>query len=578
MHLRRFLGGAAVVTLVATPLLSTTTAGAQTAGSGRADVGATLVSVDVGGGALSIRLLDDALSALTGSSPSASTSLSPLHVSSNLVPGLAVDVPPVGTSSTGAEDKEDVSPALPTSPAFGGSLHAVLSSIVDAAGARSGLDATLSNVTLAGGLASIPAATVAAAGDSAADSSEANRTISIPSIEVLDLSALLDAVGLPLANLPVDDLLALLGGLGLDLPDLSDPAAAVAELDAAIDYLQTQTGTLTTAICQEVDGLLDTLGGLTGTGDVGETVGEVVDGVSGGTPIGEVIDDVLGGLGGGGGLLSAQALPVSCASVTGTVADLIDDLQAIVADVLSTALSLLDDTSLLSVEGIEVGMVARSAETLEGSVADVTGTIGSVSVGDLSLPALDGLDLGAGASVLNAASQAVTDAVGGVLALVDTDLAGLVDVDVLEIVEDVASADGVTNAVASVTALKATINPVGLLGAADLTGTVGSVITELGGTVPALAPALSQLEAALGGVELLTSPSAITVGQLSSTSEYRTAAAQAPTPTTAPTSPVSSPSLPRTGADDMALPALAAGLLAAVTFAVRRRLEAYGRS
>ena len=567
------------MSIAAAPLLATTTAGAQVANvsAGRADVGATLLSVDVGDGALSVRVLDDVIAAATGDAPGASTSLSPLHVSSSLVPGLAVDVPPVTTSSTGAEDKKDVSPALPSSPAFAGSLHAVLSSVVDAAGARSGLDATLSDLSLAGGLASLPSGTVSALGDAATGNASASRTISIPSIEVLNLAAVLDAVGAPLANLPVDDLLALLGGLGIDVPDLSDPAAAVAELDEAIDYLQTQTGTLTSAICQQVDGLLGGLGGLTGTSGVGETVGTVVDEVAGGTPIGEVVDGVLGGLLGAG--VGTKALPVSCSSVTGTVNDLIDDLQAIVADVLSTALSLLADTSLLSVEGVEVGMVARSAETLEGSLADVTGTIGSVTVGNLEVPGVSGLDLTAATGVLAAAGDAVTAAVADVLSLVDANLADLVDVDVLDIVEDVAHADGVTNAVASVTALKATINPVGLLSGAALEGTVGSVLTQLGGTVPAIAPVVGQLEAALGGIELLGSASSITVGQLSSTSQYSASAAQAPTPGPGtPSSPTPTGQLPRTGSEDVVLPAMAVAMLAAVTFAIRRRLEAYGRS
>jgi hypothetical protein len=577
MHLRRLLGSAAVVSIAAAPLLATTTAGAQVANvsAGRADVGATLLAVDVGDGALSVRVLDDVIAAATGGAPGASTSLSPLHVSSSLAPGLAVDVPPVSTSSTGAEDKKDVSPALPTSPAFGGSLHAVLSSVVDAAGARSGLDATLSDLSLAGGLASLPSGTVSALSDAATGSASASRTISIPSIEVLNLAAVLDAVGAPLANLPIDDLLALLGGLGIDVPDLSDPAAAIAELDAAIELLQGQTGALTAAICQQVDGILDSLGGLAGTSEVGETVDTVVEEVAGGTPIGDVVDDVLGGL--LGASVGTKALPVSCSSVTGTVNDLIDDLQAVVADVLSTALSLLADTSLLSVEGVEVGMVARSAETLEGSLADVTGTIGSVTVGNLAVPGVSGLDLTAATGVLAAAGDAVTAAVADVLSLVDANLADLVDVDVLDIVEDVAHADGVTNAVASVTALKATINPVGLLGVAALEGTVGSVLTQLGGTVPAIAPVVGQLEAALGGVELLGSASTITVGQLSSTSQYQASAAQAPTPTS-PSAPTPTGQLPRTGSEDVVLPAMAVAMLAAVTFAIRRRLEAYGRS
>lgn len=572
MRTKRVLGAAAAAAVaVIAPLSTAIASAADVTGVGTGTIGATVLQVDVGegGSVLSVRVLGDDGTSTTdpaNGSPSSSTSLSPLTISSQTVPALNLSVPAVTTSSTGAEDSKSVSES-PAVPALTGSIGASLSSVVDSVGARSGLDATLSNVGVAGGLLSVPSAAVNLATKATGTNASATRTISIPSIEVLNLGAVLEAVGLPLEALPLDDLLALLAGLGISVPDVADPAAVVDAVNDAIDSVQGQTGPLTAEICSTVDGALGEVGDLVDVGGVGDTVDDVVDDVDdavGDAPIGgsddvdDVLDDPLG-------TLSAQQVAVSCASLTGTVEDLVDELQTVVSDLLGSVLSLLDDTSLLSVSGIEVGLVADATESVDSSVATVTGTIGEVKVGALSVPGVSGLDLTAATDVLNGAADTITSAVGSVLGTINADLAGLVDVDVLDIVESVTTEGGYTKALASVTALTATIDPTGLLGASfAATDPVSAVLDEVGGTVPALSPVMAELEAALGGLDILTSPSTITVGRLSSSSSFRALAAGETPPTIG-----TSGELPRTGTE-AALPAMAAVLVAGVALGVRR--------
>jgi hypothetical protein len=495
-------------------------------------------------------------------SPVASTSVTPLTISSGIAPALNFTSPAVSTSSSGAEDSQTVSPDLPDVPAFTGSLTATLASIVDAAGARSGVDATLDDLSLAGGLLSIPSATAALATDAATGKANATRSISIPSIEVLDLAAVLEGAGLSLPDLDLDTILGLLDGLGLALPEIPDPEGVVTTVNDTIDSLQGETGPLTADICAEVDGLLGTVGGLAGTGAVDDAADEIIDTVDGAT--GGVLPDTPDV-----GLLSKE-LPVSCASLTGTVEDLVDELQGVIASVLTSILATLDGTPLLSAEGIQIGLVADAQSTVESSVAEVTGTIGSVKVGALAVPGVSGLDLGAAADVLNAAGDTVSAAVGSVLGLVNAQLADMVDVDVLAITESVSPDGEYAKAEAAVTALKATLTPPGLLtGALDLNGTVGDLLGETGAAVPALAPVMSQLGVALGGLDVLTSPSTITVGQLTSSSSFRPVTASVPGTTTG----TPSGELPRTGSD-AALPAIAAVLVAGIALGIRRFVAA----
>src|SRR5207247_8208472 len=86
-----------------------------------------------------------------------------------------------------------------------------------------------------------------------------NRSLEIPSIEVLNLGAVLNALGTSLTALPISDLLALLTRMGVSVPNVSDPASAITALNSAIDLLQGATGNITSALCGQLDGVLGTI-------------------------------------------------------------------------------------------------------------------------------------------------------------------------------------------------------------------------------------------------------------------------------------------------------------------------------
>ena len=562
MRTKRLLGAAAAATIAAiAPLSATIASAAEPTGVGTGTVSSSLLQLDVdGGNVLSVRVLGtDGTSSIDpskGASKSA-TSLTPLTISSKTVPALNVSTPSVGTSSTGAEDKKTVSPQLPSVPAFSGTMTADLSSIVDAVGARSGLSSALSNVGIAGGLVSVPKSTVQLGTDAATAAAKGTQSISIPSIEVLNLGAVLDALGLPLSSLPLDKLQALLGPLGKSLPNLSDPTAVVTQVNQALGTLAGQSGALTASICQQVDGILGTVGGLAGTGAAADAANTIIDTVGSTTG---------GGVPGVPSLLRAQALP-SCSSVTGTVQDLVNQLNGVVASVVTSLLDTLAHTSLLSVQGVDVGLVADARSTIESSVADVTGKIGSVKVGALAVPGVSGLDLTSAAGVLSGAGDAVSAAIGSVLGTINAQLAKMVDVDVLKITKNVANVGGYNTATAAVTALTATLTPPALLtGALNLGNSAGDLLGQVGATVPALSPLMTQLEATLGGLDLLTAPTSIAVGTLSSQGAYKAVAATPGTPTTGG-------ELPRTGGSNAAIPAMAAVLVAGIALGIRRFLN-----
>ena len=564
MRTKRLLGAVAAATIAAiAPLSATIARAAEPTGVGTGTVSSTLLQVDVGanGNVLSVRVLGDDGSSTndpSNGSPASATSLTPLTISSGVVPALNVTTPSISTSSTGAEDKTSKSLDLPSSPASSGSLTATLSSVVDAVGARSGIDASLTNLSVAGGLLNVPSAKATLGTNAATGEASGTRSISIPSIEVLNLGAVLKALGLPLADLKLDTLLGLLNGLGVELPDVPDPIGTIATVGSAIDSVQADTSATLAEACASVDTILDTVGGIAGTDAVGDAADQITDTVGGALP----------GPGDVSLPLSSQSVASVCADANATVQDLIDDLQSVIGKVISSVLAVLDGTSLLSVQGIEIGLVADAKSTVETSIAKVTGTIGSVKVGNLEVPGVSGLDLTSAADVLAGAADAVTAAVGDVLGLVNAQLANLVDVDVLKIEELVAPDGDYTKATAGVTALTATITPPALVtGAIDLNDTAAGLLGQVSTAVPALAPVMGQLEASLGGLDLLTAPSTITVGKLTSASSFRPLAAAVPT------APTTGSELPRTGTN-AAIPAIAAVLVGGVALAIRRFLAA----
>ena len=105
------------------------------------------------------------------------------------------------------------------------------------------------------------------------------------------------------------------------------------------------------------------------------------------------------------------------------------------------------------------------------------------------------------------------------------------------------------------------------LGGAPLEAVTVVAPRMVGAAVPALAPVMSQLNAALGGLDLLTAPTTITVGRVTSASAFRPVAA---TIGTTPTG-----QLPRTGTN-AAVPAMAAVLVAASSCASTRHGRSHG--
>src|SRR5262245_48377265 len=128
MRTKRLLGAAAAATIAAiAPLSATIAEAAEPSGVGTGTVSSTLLSVNVGDGLLSVRVLGDDGTSTTDPAKGTSmgsTSLTPLTISSTAVPALNVTSPSITSSSTGAEDKQSVSPELPAVPAFSGTLSA----------------------------------------------------------------------------------------------------------------------------------------------------------------------------------------------------------------------------------------------------------------------------------------------------------------------------------------------------------------------------------------------------------------------------------------------------------------------
>ncbi|MCU1378679.1 MAG: hypothetical protein JWN29_1662 [Acidimicrobiales bacterium] len=582
----RLLAAVAAGSLLAAGPLAGFASAADPAGVGTGTVSATAVRVDLGanGDLLSIRVLGDdgssTIDPIKGARRSSET-LRPLTISSKRIPALDLSVPAVATTSTGAEDKRAVEPAVPNQAAFSGKLNAIASSVVDGAGARAALSAGLANLKLAGGLVHVPTGLVQVSSRAAGAEASGSRSITIPDIRVLDLSAVLDGLGLKLTDLSVTQLLTLLRSLGVTLPGIADPAAAVAALNTAIDTVKAQTGALTAELCATVDGLLAALGGVTGlvggavnslpqvpTGGATSTL-PAIGTVPGGNVVLPIVNNVLPGLG-----LKAAALPTnfSCSNLTGTVQDLLTTVQSALGKVLAGGLAQLGDTALLSVKDVKVSLVATATDAVDTSVADVTASIGQVKVGNLAVPGVSGLDLAAPVATLNQAAAAIQSAVGSVLAAVNANLASLVKVDVLKIEKVVGSAGAYTHAASTVTALTATLTPPATLGAAliDLTAVpTSTVLGTLATTVPTIAPVMGQLEATLGGLQALSGPSSVTIGQLTGDATFRPVAASVPgqAVTGVPTG-----ELPRTGGD-AALPAMAAVVLGGAALAIRRLLR-----
>ncbi|MEO7430126.1 MAG: hypothetical protein ABIY48_12175, partial [Acidimicrobiales bacterium] len=248
------------------------------------------------------------------------------------------------------------------------------------------------------------------------------------------------------------------------------------------------------------------------------------------------------------------------------VAALLGTLGTDLRDLLDGILGGLADASLLSLDDLVVGVTARAGTTLASSVATVVGSVGAVRIGDQSL---GGIDAGAASTQIAALSDQVTSAVGGVLAIIDPSLAGLVQIDVLDQARSVSESGGATHAMATITALRALITPpdvCGVLAGFGLQDTLGSVLGGLGQLPAPLAP-ISEVLGTIGStvtcaavsgatpLRALTQPTMVEALSISGAGSFSVLAAAAP----------GSPGeLPATGGDGrlamLAVVMLAAGL------------------
>ena len=413
--------------------------------------------------------------------------------------------------------------------------------------AASGLSASLSDVNAVGGLVGLGSLKSTLESAASGTSSVATRGAAVNNITVLDLGALLAGLGLPLGELTPDKLLALVDSLGaqtgLPLPSGTTTAtAALAQLNAAIADLNATIATVpgtTTAITGAIDTTTSSL-----LGTVGSVTGVTV-------PLPTATQTV--------------------AEAVATVQALVAQVQALINDLYAKGLAALDNLALLRLEGVEVGVATKAVETVEGSAAAVTGKIGKIFVGGVELPT-NSLDLAADAAKVSAAVADINTRLASVLGIVSPDLANLVKVSVLDQATSVVSEGGYTRSRAGITGATATVTP-----PANLAALVSGIVAQTGVAetlvaanvpVPAVSGLMSQLAGNLSlASSALSAPAKVQVAQVLSASDYRRAGAV--TTTGAPGSTPGSPTLPRTGGNDLLL----LGGLAAVLAIVARRFS-----
>lgn len=519
---------------------------AQSTGVGTSLTETKVLAAQLGdkGSVLDLVLLgDQARSTIDPSvaSPEAFTRLTALSIKSGVISALNQTIGVYEARSTGPTE-QDVAPqtivpvALPAAlgPVLSGSLGTgKLSAILDNGVASSALNAGVTDVKSVGGLLGIGSVTSNLTANSAADASGATRGAKVADITVLDLAALLDGLGINLADLSVAQVSALLDTLqattGLALPaGQTTLAGAVSSLNAAIDDLQDAVAT-----------------------EASSTIGQAIEPAT-------------------NTLLAAIPLttPLSGTDVVGdstaAINAVVDQLQDQIDDLLGKSLKALDDLALLRLEGVEVGVTTKAVDSIDGSVAEVTGKIGRIRVGNLSLPGVDAL---ASASALNAAVAQVNDKVGDTLGLVSPDLAKLVNVSVLDKATSVTQDGGYTRSRAGITGATATITPPAALDAivSTITGQAAgidrllpaSTVSSLG-----LSGTMDQLSRTLNlGAGVLSAPASVQAGSIVASSEFARSGG--------PASP--GDTLPRTGGP-VGIGILAA-LAAAVGLGVRRWMQ-----
>lgn len=510
-----------------------------------------------------------------------------------------LSVPLLAVESTGEPQQTGQEVAIPANPLVSGTaLPLSLSALVDEAGAQSTLAAALADLDVLGGILGIEGTDLDLGSNALVADADGTRGITVDALTALDLEALLAGLGIPLTDLPLGDLLGLLDGLGvldqlrpvldtlgLDVADLSvdaivgvvdgvvgqaggllDQVATLTDQLGALESLQADLGG-TGAICDVTDPALDVLGDLLG----------------GGTTPAQLCSDVTSTLTSVTSQLTA--LDVDLTRVT----DLLDGLLDQIEGVTDAVLGLLDGQALLQLQGLDVKVLTKATDDVATSVADVTASIGSLHVGDLSLPGIELAEVTAPVDELLAQVEA---AIGGILGQIGGgQLAEIVSLRTLEETTSVEEAGGRVTSSADFTGLVVEVLPAladldGLLAGLGGADSLGAVLQGLGLPVPTSgATEVLGLSSLLGGVTggvpvlaALQDGLTMRIASLSQQSAFTPVAAPGtPGGPTAPAGPAGpGATLPRTGSSDTVVLALAgAAALAALggRWLVRRSPE-----
>ena len=553
----------------------------------------TLLGLDAGD-LLSLDLLSDAGSA------NIDEDLGPRRAAAQIA-ALALESPAAGVSqvlpllsveSTGAPDERSQAVTPIDNPVVSGALTPLqLSALVDEAGATSLLSAGLADLDVLSGILTLAGTTLDLGSTALVGDAAGSRGIDLDALTVLDLEALLATLGIPLTDLPLDTLLGLLDGLGLlgQLEGLLAPLGLDIDglsVDGIVDLVDGLVGELDVVLGQlgQVDALVEEITSLedlqaTLQADSGscDTLADLDDLLGGGDTLTELCSNVsrtLASITGQLTTLTAQldALP-DPTELTALVSDLLDQVQG----ALDAPLDLLSGQALLSLEGLDVTVLTKATDDVATSVADVTGTLGSLQVGEL--PVLGTLDLTAPTADLNGLLAQAEGLVGGILGEISPALADLVSIRTMQETTSVEEVAGSVVSSAAFSGLEVEVLPVlgeltGLLEGLGGTDSLGAVLEGLDLPLPTSgAPEVLELNALLapitGGLPLLGALEeglGLQVATLSQQSTFTPVAAQAPATPAAPAAPTApAPVLPRTGSDDGLLLALAgAAVLAAL--------------
>lgn len=459
----------------------------------------------------------------------ASTAFAPFAVTSDTLDALNVTGNGAQAHSSGEKDVDSAGFTIDDDALDGvvsGTILPVhLEALIGDDGPQSSIVGEVTDLTLVGGLLGLPdIANVGLSTNAAPSHAISTRNAVVPNLDMLGLANLLESLDLPLSALSastVGDLLEAVEGsvpVGGDAFDATGPLSDAASLTGAItEVTDADDGAVPAleATAEDIDDVqaldLDTLLPLADSlladdiddaCDLLDVDTSPIEGVSTDldalvaaiTALASSIDTA------NGELADLGSESIACTTL-GELADQVDTLDTTLQDTLGGVLGDVIDTlagvTLLSASDARVSVTNKATDSADTSIAEISASVGSFSVGPDDLPGV-ALDDVATAAISDVESD-LNGSVGGILGTVDASLSELVDVDLLgERSSDISERDGRVTSTSELTLLKVSVDPpAGLDDLVDGLGSVtglGAQIESLGGTVPEVGTEMQTFE------------------------------------------------------------------------------------